>query len=337
MLFKLRNLPILFFVLGFTACSTDNDQVPIEEPPVDNNPYVSHISKVYDYMPAIGQFTNKLPVFEIGDTKEIMIKKAEEMIKGNGTKPLGMISLGGFGGYVVFGFDHTIENKPGYYDFRVLGNAFWANANPNSDASSRGGSSEPGVVMVSYDSNKNGLPDDEWYEIAGSEYSKSIKEYEITYYKPDPNKAPVISEAEFFATDVEYIRWEDNQQNSGYKVKNQYHEQNYYPGWANSHKITFKGTLLPNNAVDESGIGSYWVQYSFNYGYADNVPNNDAVSAIDIDLAVDAKGKKVHLPGINFVKVYTGVNQESGWLGEISTEVAGAYDLHLLGISIKTN
>jgi hypothetical protein len=28
------------------------------------------------------------------------------------------------------------------------------------------------------------------------------------------------------------------------------------------------------------------------------------------------------------MKIYTGVNQEAGWLGEVSTEVAGAYDLH---------
>lgn len=35
-----------------------------------------------------------------------------------------MISLGGFGGYVVVGFDHTITNVTGKRDFRVLGNAF---------------------------------------------------------------------------------------------------------------------------------------------------------------------------------------------------------------------
>ena len=38
-------------------------------------------------------------------------------------------------------------------------------------------------------------------------------------------------------------------------------------------------------------------------------------------------GNYVKLPGIDFVKVYTGTNQEAGWLGEISTEVGGAYDL----------
>jgi hypothetical protein len=68
---------------------------------------------------------------------------------------------------------------------------------------------------------------------------------------------------------------------------------------------------------------------SYDYGYADNAPNNDEASNIDMSWAVDKNGKYVKLPGIDFIKVYTGINQEAGWLGEVSTEVAGAYDLHL--------
>ncbi|MDR2123135.1 MAG: PKD domain-containing protein [Flavobacteriaceae bacterium] len=313
------------------ACSSDDDNDPVPKPESAKSPY---ISKVYDFIPAVGQFTNELPKYEPGDTYETMVKKAEDMIKGE--KPAGMISLGGFGGYVVFGFDHTVENVPGKRDIRISANAFWAAANPNPDANKRGGSCEPGVIMVSYDANANGLPDDPWYEIAGSEHSKSKKNYEITYYRPDPNKKPVLDEKESYATDVKYIYWTDNHGKSGYKMKNQYHSQSYYPEWIKGDKITFKGTLLPDNAVEESGEGKYWVQYSFDYGYADNAPNTDDESAIDIDWAVDENGKKVNLPGVNFVKVYNGLNQECGWLGETSTEISGAQDLHLLGISIST-
>ena len=67
-----------------------------------------------------------------------------------GNNKRGMITLGGFGGYVTVGFDHTIQNVEGLRDFRVLGNAFYANANPNPDAP-EGGSCEPGVIMVAYD------------------------------------------------------------------------------------------------------------------------------------------------------------------------------------------
>ncbi|MGV8093523.1 MAG: hypothetical protein AB2L24_16810 [Mangrovibacterium sp.] len=321
-----RHTLVLFLVIGFISCSKDDP-----EPQEITSAY---ISKVYDFMPAVGQFINTMPEYKQGDAKETIIARAEEFVKGE--NPKGMISLGGFGGYIVFGFDHMIENVAGYRDFKVLGNAFWADANPNPEAPSRGGSCEPGIIMVSYDANNNGLPDDAWYEIAGSEYGRSVKNYEITYYKPDPNKTPVLNEKEFYATDTEYIYWEDNQGNSGYKMKNQYHAQSYYPEWIAGDRITFTGTLLPNNAVDESGEGRYWVQYSFDYGYADNAPNNDDESAIDIDWAVDANGNKANLPGIHFVKVYNGMNQECGWLGETSTEVSGAYDLHLLGISIRT-
>ena len=133
-----------------------------------------------------------------------------------------------------------------------------------------------------------------------------------------------------------YIRWEDNRGNSGYKVKNTFHNQCYFPEWIKEDKITFKGTCLPQNAVDESGQGNYFVLYKFRYGYADNEVNTKDESAIDIDWAVNSKGQKVHLPGIDFIKIYTGVNQENGWLGECSTEISGVEDLHVLGVDIDT-
>lgn len=287
------------------------------------SPYSKYITNVFDYRPAIGQFINEMPEYQNGNTETDMIRKAKEsLIGGNST----MISLGGYGGYVTFGFDHTIPNLEGR-DFKVLGNAFWGN---NSNAV-RSGSCEPGIIMVAYDKNKNGKPDeDEWYEIAGSEYFKdtTLKNYSITYFKPNENKPPVPG-SEFWQTDVEYIRWQDNNGTSGFKTKNTFHAQSYYPLWLSQASYSFTGTRLKDNFYDQSGTGAYWVGTSYDYGYADNAPNNDEASNIDISWAVDRNGKYVKLPGIDFIKVYTGVNQEAGWLGEVSTEVAGAYDLHL--------
>lgn len=304
---------------------------PITRIPNDKSKY--HVTKVFDFLPSYGQFTNDLPKYKEGDTHESMISKAEAAIAKE--KPT-MISLGGYGGYVVAGFDHTVENKKGFRDIRVLGNAFWAAANPNGEASNRGGSCEPGIIMVSYDENKNGLPDDEWYEIRGSEYDKTIKDYELIYWKPVNGKKAVKDSLLSWAIDVEYMKWKNNKDNKGYKPQNSFHKQSYYPNWINNESITFRGSLLPNNAIDESGKGTYWVLYSFGFGYADNAPNNDDESAIDIDWAVNDKGERVHLPGVDFVKIYTGVDQEAGWLGETSTEVAGIIDLHLKGESIPT-
>ncbi|MDE5450168.1 PKD domain-containing protein, partial [Elizabethkingia meningoseptica] len=67
----------------------------------------------------------------------------------------------------------------------------------------------------------------------------------------------------------------------------------------------------------------------FAFGYVDNAPNDSDASNIDIAWAVDKNGKPVQLSGIDFVKVYSAVRQEAGWLGEVSTEVSGAYDLRI--------
>ena len=76
-----------------------------------------------------------------------------------------------------------------------------------------GGNSEPGIVLVSKDTNGNGLPDDEWYELAGSEYNSpaTIRNYEITYYRPTPADGDV--------------KWKDNQGKEGYIYRNTYHTQ----------------------------------------------------------------------------------------------------------------
>ena len=335
------------YELPFTVTAKfEGNDVPA--PSEGSSPY---ITKVFDYVPAVGQFTNALPKYESGDNQEKMNAKVLAAI---GNNKQGMISLGGYGGYVVVGFDHTIQNIKGKRDFRVLGNAFYAAANPNPNAPI-GGSCEAGIIMVAYDKNKNGVPDeDEWYEIAGSAHEDPAletwyematkagnnvnlyKNYEITYYKPDEKKTPVKDANQSFATDAEYVKWEDNKGFSGYKVKNIYHAQSYYPQWIEGDRLTFKGTCLPQNGIDESGKGNYFVLYKFRYGYADNELNKSDDSAIDIDWAVNAKGQKVNLPGVDFVKIYTGVNQENGWLGENSTEVIGVNDLHLLNEDIAT-
>jgi hypothetical protein len=274
-----------------------------------NSPY---INKVYDFRPAPGQFTNSIPEYKAGDTHADMVRKAEEYISGN---KKWLLSLGGYGGYIVFGFDHPIVNVQGEDDFKIFGNAFWADTNPNPDKP-RGGSCEPGIVMVSYDANGNGLPDDEWYELAGSEYYKpeTIHQYQITYFKPD--------------NDNENVRWEDNQGDEGYIYRNSFHKQPYYPQWIDDATIVFEGAKLADNYVDESGDGTYFVQYAYDWGYADNCPNVEDCSNFNIEWAVDSYGNPVHLPVIHFVKVYTGVNQNCGALGETSTEVSCAQDLH---------
>ena len=295
----------------------------LPETPKDASPY---ITKVLEYRPAPGQFVNTMPQYKEGDTQATMNEKALNAI-GNNTK--GMITLGGYGGYVTVGFDHTIRNAKDANDFLVLGNA-------------SENSSEPGIIQVAYDVNQNGQPDEEeWFEIAGSAHQapkhelwyeqakqagnivETYLDYSITYKKPA--KEPTTDEEK-----ATYIYWEDNQGKKGYKVMNTYHSQPYYPQWIKEGQLTFTGTCLPQNGINQgTDKNPYFVLPSFTYGYADNYPDDAAKAAIDIDWAVDKNGKPANLPGVDFIKIYTGVNQENGWLGENSTEVRGVTDLNL--------
>lgn len=286
--------------------------------------YSPYISRVYEYCPAPGQFVNEMPRYEPGDGYADMVRKCEESI--SGTNDI-MISLGGYGGYVTFGFDHTVINVPGEKDFQIFGNAFYELTNPDE----RGGSAEPGIVMVSYDTNCNGLPDDEWYELAGSEYYKSqtLHDYTITYSRPDPDRIPEEDETGFLS-DIRYIPWRDSLGMSGYITRNVYHSQSYYPLWAAGDELTFRGTCLAPNGIDTSGTGRYYVLYAYDWGYVDNHPNDYTdLNSFDISWAVDRDGNPVRLPGVDFIRVYTGVNQSCGWLGETSTELSKAIDLHV--------
>jgi hypothetical protein len=284
--------------------------------------YSPYISRVLEYNPAPGQFINTMPQYEEGDTYETMRQKAEESIAGTNRS---LISLGAWGGYVTFAFDHSVVNNPNQSDFLIEGNSFYAST------TSKGGSSEPGIVTVSIDINQNGLPDDPFYQLAGSEYANpnTLHHYSLTYHRtpadhtPQPDKKNSI-------TDTTYIRWTDNQDQSGYLNKNTFHTQEYFPQWLADSTRTFIGTRLPDNAYDPNGKGAYWIQQPFEYGYADCHPNDSiARCSFDIDWAVTDDGKPIHLPCVDFVRVYTGVFQQCGWTGEISTEISHARDLHI--------
>ena len=272
-------------------------------------------SKVFDYTPAPGQFINELKTGGFDSTQTTMeaaIAYAEQRMSNEN-----WVSLGGFGGYIVVGFDHSIDNS-GDYDLGILGNSF-------------AGSSEPGIVWVMQDENGNGEPDDTWYELAGSETGKAetVQNYAVTYYRPTGAMMPV--------------QWTDNLGNYGeVDYLKQFHRQDYYyPLWIEADSYTLTGTCLAPRNYDASGNGSYWVNAEYDWGYADNFSpidrvgegdNSNAeanVNYFDISKAIDCDGEPINLEFIDFVKVQCGVNAKSGWLGELSTEVFGFFDYNI--------
>lgn len=272
---------------------------------------------------APGQFVNQLPGADEETTQEEVCEAAEETLEADG-----LITLGTYGGYITVKFDHPVENKPGS-DFCVWGNGFYAAADPVYGSATIGGSIEPGIVYV-------GVGDDvstaKWYELAGSEYyTTEVHDFSITYYKPTTEK-----------TVSEYVRWRcswtgadgTRRDSTGWHAKNGYHKQTYWPQYEGKDSLTFAGGKLPNNAIDQSGVGTYYVQYRYAadaYGYVDACPAADTTySSFDISWAVDAEGNPVELERVDFIRVACGIFQMCGWLGETSTEVAGFTDLHLL-------
>ena len=262
--------------------------------------------KVVEYTPAPGQFINDLVASGFDGTQttpERAVEYAQKRLNDNL-----YVSLGGFGGYIVVAFDHNVVNYEQVADFEILCNTF-------------DGSSEPGVVWVMQDENRNGQPDDTWYELAGSETGKAetIQNYAVTYYRPTESKAAV--------------RWSDNQGESGEidYLGGRHFGDSYFPQWVEGESYTLAGTRLQARNYND---GVNWVNPHYDWGYADNKSPEDfsaekRSNSFDIANAIDGEGKSVSLPHINFVKVQCAVNAVSGSLGEISTEVCGFRDCNL--------
>lgn len=312
---------VLIAVMSLAAASCNKDDI-IESPADESEgtfrqPEESssrYSATVYDYTPAPGQFINeKATGGMLSDilTMEEACRWAQQRLDKNL-----FVSLGGFGGYIVVGFDHSIPSSDGDYDFAVAGNAF---------LSVNGASNEPGVVYVMQDANGNGLPDDTWFELRGSEYDSetTVRDYSVTYYRPSGPGA--------------IVEWTDNLGNRGFiDYLFAYHKQDsYYPAWISENSYTLSGTCLEPRNVRDQATG-LWSNNEYAWGYADNVgTDNTAIGALKqcnrfrISDAVTANGEKAGLKYIDFIKVQTGVNSKSGLLGEISTEIFGFIDLHL--------
>ena len=248
--------------------------------------------EVVEFLPAPGQFVNE------GYTATTMAEAcayAQERLDNHY-----FVSLGGFGGYIIVKFKTPIINSEGGYDFGIYGNSF-------------DGSSEPGVVWVSQDANENGVADDEWFELRGSESGKesTLQNYAITYSRTD-------NETE--------IAWRDNKGESGTIERNAAHRQDYFPAWVTADEYTLSGTLLPDNS-EWSEKNQEWVLHAFEWGYADNFSTidlaTDRANRFRISDARSSSGELANLTQIDFVKVQSATNEIHRAIGEVSTEVRG--------------
>lgn len=218
------------------------------------------------------------------------------------------VSLGSWGGYIICGFDGSIRPGGGGFDFAIMGNAIST-------------ACEPGVVWVMQDVNGNGLPDDQWYQLKGSEFDNPAtrRSFEATYYSPAGSGMSVQwTDADGLTGAVDYM-------------PSLHRQPSYFPAWIDASSLTFYGVRLPSHTSFDSSSGQ-WQSSPYGWGYADNL-GSDLLAGGDISLglgnwvgfrianAVLPDGTPVALSSIDFVKIQTGVMDKAGRLGEVSTEV----------------
>ena len=277
-------------VFLFVSCK-GTDEPSVSE---DNSAY---ISQVFEY------------VYGPGQHAQLALPTDTAFFIGKPSDTEGWLFLGGFGGYVIAGFNHNVINGVGA-DFEVF--------------ALRGSSPEPAVVYVMSDDNGDGKPNETWYELKGNQDSASIRNYWVRYYKA--------------ANDSANITWKDSKGAvgklvSGYGAK--YTNVWWWPYYSLTDSITLSGTRLPDSYENQSVNGAqYWVvpKDKFTWGYAENMYGIDfdttvGANKLDISNAIDANGHAVNLKSIRFIKVQTGVFQQAGWTNEVSSEVKGAKDL----------
>lgn len=250
----------------------------------------NYLVKVFDYVYAPGQHAQ---IAQMADTAQFTGNPEDNSF----------VYLGGFGGYISAAFKKDVINDTGK-DFAV-----WA---------MRGASAEPAVVWVMEDVNKDGLPNETWYQLKGSE--QSVMNYTLTYTKTDS-----------------CVNWSDSKGQSGTLVPGYgaVNSKNWWWPHSQGNSISLTGTLLPDVMEDADTTSSQsWqnIKGKFLWGYAENNLGEDYFSekgynALDISNAVDAEGNNVNLTKIRFIKVQSAVFQIAGWLNEVSPEVRGASEL----------
>jgi hypothetical protein len=213
------------------------------------------------------------------------------------------LSLGFWGGKVILHFHNPIKNIPGTpsagntegLDFIIYTNAqeasFW----------------EPAYVEVSKDENENGLPDDPWYLIKGSDANllsnKWVKEYDLN----DPASLP--SNKNFWYISSPWLFYPDHITFEGYYFSEQ--DWSLFP-------LTAWGYAEVSLTRE---IGEWHVPDDpFTLGVDTGSRGGDAM---DIAWAVDPDtGAEVVLEKVHFIRITNGILDEIS-MGGISSELYG--------------
>jgi hypothetical protein len=169
---------------------------------------------------------------------------------------------------------------------------------------------EPGIIWVQADENGNGIPDEMWYEVTGSQetsiYKSGIRRrFAIKHFAYDGSTT-----TNEYGQPVGKTFWTDNAGECGVMIT----------GWpddwgvdhaANGVWVTYTGTIIPL----DGDLAGYVDVY--------NAKERQTVT-VDKNKAIRADGTAASIGTIRFVKVQTGVFSYGGPFGDISTEIVRA-------------
>lgn len=264
-------------------------------------------TRVVEYVPAPGQFVNNP---EFNDPHEALGPPS-----GGGTSAPeneSLVTLGGFGGFIVLGFDHTVLDdplNPMGLDAIVYSNSYWVGGNPDRHWA------ECATIEISRDDNGNGHADDAWYLIPGShlipplDRSPHLWGTGATSYAfqlpADPFGDMVVENPEA-GTDAEGIY-----------------------GYAEYSPTLFLGDLDGDDVIDDEEITPeefYTIPDDpFEVGVT---PGSGGGDAFDVAWAVDAwSGELANLDGFDFIRLTTPLHVITPPVGEKSAEIDAVADV----------
>lgn len=284
---------------------------------------------VLEFAPAPGQFVNH-PAFSDP-------KRAIGPPSGGGTSApnnTSVVSLGGFGGSIVLGFDHTIVDdalNPFGMDAIVFGNAYWVGGNANRHWA------ECATIEISLDQNENGLADDTWYLIPGSHITDPTSQFVIEQWDDDIDDKSLPPDDELWIPAGDSGTWETEafmlpgavfgspvvtNPQSGGPIEGVF-------GYAEYSPTLILGDVNADNVIDDPFIPPEKF-----YTVPDDplrvgmTPGSGGGDAFDIAWAIDPiTGDAAELPGFDFIRLTSAVNSVSPLLGEKSAEIDAVADV----------
>lgn len=284
-------------------------------------------TKVLDYTPAPGQRVNNIQY----NNPNVVPGSPNG---GNTDLPQneGVVTLGGFGGSVTLGFDHTVVDDPDNplgLDVIVFSNAFWIGNSPYSRWQ------EPGIIEISKDNNGNGEADDPWYLIPGSQMTPPYGNYQhnVTYNRTDPAYPP--EEKSWYPSTVFFSAYPDGITLSGYILPSDLAGAYTNPGSGATEEVYGYADLSPTGSEAGGDNLLYLVPDDpLTVGMDIGSGGGDA---FDIAWAVDPNTDlPANLDSFDFIRITTAVDKVDAF-GEASTEISAVADVAALrAISLRT-